>query len=368
MNSTKKPRKPGPPPDLPERLQLELPRPSPTLRFYPLLGLLFGAVAGLFIGHPLSMLVSKIQEYFHNQALLGPIWKAFHIFSLRMWPMMALYALSGAIVGMFLSIIYQKLLEHRLRIEKLYQEFELQVASLRHHYKNMTIGIEGFSQRIKRKVTDLTRDAEQCHGQECCPHDHCFCKTLPSLGHDVNTLVETTQRLNETLGKELTFLKILSGSTLVPQLRNVYPVIIGAIQDLLSLRFRDKQIEVLVNGQPFDQYQNTLVFNFDLAAMQVILENILSNAMKYGNRVQVITEETDNKVAVSIADNGAGVEVGELQKQFLSLRERREPESTRLGLKVSLHLLKKCGGAMYVSSKPGAGSTFTLEFPKQPGP
>ncbi|MHB9071958.1 MAG: sensor histidine kinase [Desulfobaccales bacterium] len=364
MNRTEKPREPGPlNRDLPERLRLELPRPAVTLRFYPVLGFLLGGVAGIFIGHPLSMAVANIQEYIHHQAPLEPIQRAFHAFSLHMWPMMALYALSGAAFGMVLGIIYQKLVEHRLRIEKLYQEFELQVASLRHHYKNMTIGIQGFSQRIKRKIGDLTMEVEQCH-ERLCPLENCFCRNIPALELDVNTLVKTTQRLNETLGKELIFLKILTGSTLVPQPRDVYPVLIGAIRDLGELRFRDKQVEVLVNGQPYDSCQNSLVFNFDLAAMQVILENILSNAMKYGDRVQVAIEETKNKVAVSIMDNGPGVEVSELKKQFLSFREGREPESTKLGLKVSLHLLKKCGGALYVSSKPGVGSTFTLEFPK----
>jgi signal transduction histidine kinase len=305
------------------------------------------------------MIVANVQEYIHDQAPLEPIQRAFHSFSLHMWPMMALYALSGAIFGMVLGLIYQKLVKHRLHIEKLYQEFELQVASLRHHYKNMTIGIQGFSQRVKKKVTALA----QCHGREC-PQDNCFCRDLPALERDVNTLVGTTQRLSETLGKELIFLKILTGSTLVSQSRDVYPVLVGAIQDLLGLRFRDKQIEVLVNGQPYETCQDSLVFNFDLAAMQVILENILSNAMKYGNQVQVVTKEANNKVAISIMDNGPGFEVDELKKQFLSLSEGGEPESTRLGLKVSLHLLEKCGGAMYVSSKPGAGSTFTLEFPR----
>lgn len=345
--------------DAPERLRLELPRPSITLRFYPVLGLLLGAFAGLFIGHPLSMVVANIQDYIHHQAPLEPIRQVFHGFSLYMWPMMALYALSGAIFGMVLGLIYQKLVEHRLRIEKLYQEFELQVASLRHHYKNMTIGIQGFSQRIKRKVTDL----ELSHGQDC-PMENCPCRKFPALEQDVNTLVETTQRLNETLGKELTFLKILTGSTLVPQPRDIYPVLIGSIQDLLALRFRDKQIEVFINGQHYDKCLDSLAFSFDLAAMQVILENILSNAMKYGDKVQVAIKETNGGVAISIMDNGPGFDVIELKKQFLSLREGGEQESTKLGLRVSLHLLEKCGGAMFVSSKPGAGSTFTLKFPK----
>jgi len=96
----------------------------------------------------------------------------------------------------------------------------------------MTLGIQGFSHRIKRKVTDLTREVRQCHGQEC-PLDNCFCRNLPALAQDVDTMVETTRRLNETLG----FLKILTGSTLAPQPRDFHPVLIRAIQDLMELRF-----------------------------------------------------------------------------------------------------------------------------------
>lgn len=344
-----------------ERQRLELPKPTSTLKNYPLLGLILGVIASIIIGHPLAMTALNIQEYTHNRAPLEPLTRIIHSFSPRMWPMLSLYILSGAVFGLGFGIIYRKLVENRLRIEQLYQEFELQVASLRHHYKNMTIGIQGFSQRIKRKVTDLTRDVEQRHGQEC-PLDNCFCRNLPALARDVNTLVDTTQRLSETLGKELTFLKVLTGSTLMPQSRDIYPVLIGAIRGLVELRFRDKRIEVRINNQPYEKCNESLAFNFDLAAMQVILENILSNAMKYGDLIQVTTEETNNKVAISISDNGPGFEIGELKKQFLSLREGREPESTRLGLKVSLHLLEKCGGALYVWSKPGVGSTFTLEF------
>lgn len=364
MNGIEKPWGPElPDSDSPERQRLDLPRPPSTPRFYPVLGLLLGAAASIFIGHPLAMVALNIQEYINNQSPLELTHRILHSYSIRMWPMISLYFLSGAVFGAGFGKIYQKLVENRLHIEHLYQEFELQVASLRHHYKNMTIGIQGFSQRIKRKVTDLTRDVNQCHGQEC-PIDNCFCRNLPALERDVNTMVDTTQRLNETLEKELILLKVLTGSTLVPQPRDFYPVLAGAIQDLLGLRFRDKLIEVEINGKPYAKFSGSLIFNFDLATMQVIVENILSNAMKFGDQVRVVTKEVNNRVAISIMDNGPGFEVSELKKQLLSLRERREAESTKLGLKVSLHLLEKCGGALYVWSKPGIGSAFTLEFPK----
>jgi hypothetical protein len=147
------------------------------------------------------MVALNVQEYIHNRAPLELAYRILHSFSPRMWPMLSLYTISGAVFGAGFGIVYQKLVKNRLHIEQLYQEFELQVASLRHHYKNMTIGIQGFSRRIKRRVTDLTRDVEHCHGQEC-PLDNCFCRNLPALARDVDTMVDTTRRLNETLGTQ----------------------------------------------------------------------------------------------------------------------------------------------------------------------
>lgn len=364
MNGIEKPSGAGlPEADASERLRLELPRPSSTFKFYPVLGMLLGAASGLFIGHPMAMVALNVQEYMHNRAPLELSYRILHSFSLRMWPMLFLYILSGAVFGAGFGIIYQNLVENRLRLKQLYQEFELQVASLRHHYKNMTIGIQGFSQRIKRKVADLTRDIQQGHG-ETCHVENCFCRKLPALEQDVDTMVETTRRLNETLGKELIFLKVLTSDFSNPNPQDVFPVLVGAIRDLVELRFRDKPIQVGINGQPYEKCQESLIFDFDLAPMQVLLENILSNAMKYGDNIQVVIKETKNKVTISIMDNGPGFEIGDLKKQLLSLQERRETDSTRLGLKVSLHLLEKCGGVMYVGSKPGKGSTFTLEFLK----
>lgn len=59
-----------------------------------------------------------------------------------------------------------------------------------------------------------------------------------------------------------------------------------------------------------------------------------------------------------------GMEVDKLKHRILTPTDRRESESTHLGLKVSLHLIVKSGGRLSAWSKPGAGAIFFLEFPK----
>ena len=330
---------------------------------YPVIGFLLGAVVGVLLGHPLAMVVFNFQEYIHGQASLNLLQRILMSFAPRMWPMMSLFGLSTGIFGAILGQVFKKLREHQLQIETLHQEFELQVASLRHHYKNLAIGIEGFSGRVNRKVTELARQIRQGHGEDC-PQEDCYCHSLPALEKDVGILADTSKRLSETLGRELTFLKALTSGLSAPRPHDLYPVLVDAIRDLLEARFRDKKILVEINGQPFAKSREPLVFNFELVTMEVILENLLSNAMKYADHIEVKVAETNGAVQIAIIDHGSGFDVEELRQLLLVPRDHQELGSTQLGLRVTLHLLEKCGGHLLVSSQPGIGSNFTLEFPQ----
>jgi signal transduction histidine kinase len=344
-------------------LRLEGPGKIEASWIYPVTGFLFGAVGGILLGHPLAMVVFNFQEYIHGQAQFNPWGRILFSFSPHMWPMMTLFALSLGVFGAILGQVFKKLQDHQRQIETLHQEFELQVASLRHHYKNMAIGIEGFSGRIHRKVLELVRQIRQGHGGNC-PRENCYCHSLPGLEKDVEMLADTSKRLGETLGRELTFLKALSGDFTAPLPHDLYPVLVSSIRDLLETRFEDKKIQVEINGRPFEEPQKPLVFNFEPVTMMVILENLLSNAMKYAGHIEVKAAAADKTVQIAIIDHGSGFDVAELRQLLRVPRDRRELGSTQLGLRVTLHLLEKCRGRLLVSSQPGIGSNFTLEFPK----
>jgi signal transduction histidine kinase len=309
------------------------------------------------------MVVFNFQEYIHGRGPLNIWGRVLLSFAPHMWPMMTLFALSSGVFGAIMGLVFNKLKEHERQIETLHQEFELQVASLRHHYKNLSIGIEGFSQRLSRKVAALARQIREGHGEDC-PQKDCYCHSLPVLEQDVATLADTSKRLSETLGKELTFLKALTSNLAAPRPHDLYPVLVSAIRDLLEARFRDKQIQVEINGRPLAESREPLLLNFEPMTMEVILKNLLSNAMKYGDHIQVNVARMSGTVQIEVLDNGAGFEVEELEKQLIAPRDRRELGSTQLGLRVTLHLLEKCGGRLLVASQPGNGSNFTLEFPK----
>ncbi|MDI6854566.1 MAG: HAMP domain-containing sensor histidine kinase [Deltaproteobacteria bacterium] len=336
------------------------------IRGYPWWGLLVGASLGIFLGHPLSMVAMNLHRYISDQAPLRIGQAILDSFHQRMWPMIFFYAASGGMFGAVIGFILQKLRERQQRLDVFHEEFELQVATLRHHYKNLALGIHGFSSRIKRKLGDLEQKAGACALQD--PIFQEFQQDVQSLVKSLGVLDDAAQRLTHTLGQELLFLRAITSESLQPQTGDFFPLLQHSINDLKAIRFRDKDLAITINGQPYESCQDSLAFAFEPYSMEVILDNILSNAMKFGDRIDIGVEGKGNWIKVKIRDNGPGLEIDELKQYLATPGDRREAESTHLGLKVTLHLLQKIGGQLAVQSQPGAGATFILEIPKTIGP
>jgi signal transduction histidine kinase len=349
----------------PVPLELSPPRSQP--RAYALWGLVLGALAGVFLGHPIAMVVQNIQDAIIVGALPSPLSALRHSFHfVQMWPMALLYGVAGGVVGALLGYVLQRLREHELLVEVLHQEFELQVATLRHHYKNLAIGIHGFAGRIKKKLINLDKTCRTCLVEGQCPTYEGFHTQLESLDRNVTILEEAAQRLKNTLAQELLFLNALTSDALTPSPQDFYPFLSRCIEDLLGMRFREKEIRVEINGQPAESCRDSMIFVFEPHTMEVILQNILANAMRYGDHIGIGVKDLGDRLRVEVRDNGPGIDVQELKRHLATSWERRGAESTHLGLRVSIHLLAKIGGSLAAHSRPGAGAVFSVEFPKHP--
>jgi signal transduction histidine kinase len=352
-------------PEQDEPTVLSIAAPKGSSPVYPWIGLLLGAGAGVLLGYPLVLVINHFHDHFIcglpltlSQAILRGL-------APRMWPFMFLYALSGGLAGLIVGLVFRRIQENRLRLDNLHHEFELQVTTLRHHYKNLAIGIQGFSNRLKKKTINLEDYFLACARDDCRIYEQ-FYNDFKSLQQSVEILEGTSQRLTHTLGQELLFLRALTSNTPAVEPREFYAFLERCLQDLLDLRFREKPLRVEINGRPLGEPQESLIFYFDPHIMEVILQNILSNAMKYGDHIQIRVLETPDKVFVEIKDNGPGLDIKELNRRLLAPTRSRDAESTHLGLKVSLHLLEKCQGRLLALSEPGQGAVFILEIPKQP--
>jgi signal transduction histidine kinase len=338
----------------PERL--ELPYHRNHVWPYLLLGALLGAVFEMLINVPLDAVFRSIFAHIFAGNAISLTHALAHLARPGEWPAVSL---TGFIFGAALGLAFYRLKENQKRLLSLRQEFEIQVSSVRHHYKNLALGISGFSSRAKRKLEKVQQQIGECisaHGD--------IRAEMEALERSITVLEDASQRLTSTLKEELMFLKAMQSDSMSLAPRDFFLVLRRAVRELLDLRFREKTIIVEINDQPLSEPCAPLYFSFDPVTMEIILQNILSNAMRHADVIQVKTAAHNSTVAVEIRDNGPGINVQEIKRRLVSASERRGTESTELGLRISLHLLERYGGRLYAANNPDGGAAFILEFPK----
>jgi signal transduction histidine kinase len=114
----------------------------------------------------------------------------------------------------------------------------------------------------------------------------------------------------------------------------------------------------------------------DLSALSQCLENLLANAVKYGNREPWIglsagieNHKKDRKeVWISVADHGVGISSSELSQIFEPFYRCSEAiaaqiHGTGLGLSIAKRITEAFGGRLSVISEVGVGSVFTVHLP-----
>jgi len=110
----------------------------------------------------------------------------------------------------------------------------------------------------------------------------------------------------------------------------------------------------------------------DAEKVETIVGNLVSNAIKYspdGGDVRVQVSEEPGWVAIAVTDEGVGIAESDLTKLFqpfsrIDTGAASEVMGTGLGLYLSRNLALLQGGDIFVESRPGEGSTFTLRLPR----
>ena len=109
----------------------------------------------------------------------------------------------------------------------------------------------------------------------------------------------------------------------------------------------------------------------DVVYFTTMINNLLANAVKYNNKEPVIDIEgfrEDNRLVIKIEDNGIGINKDDQKHIFDKFYRASTGNIHRYkGLGLGLYYVKRIatahGGDVTVSSKPGKGSTFTINIP-----
>lgn len=136
--------------------------------------------------------------------------------------------------------------------------------------------------------------------------------------------------------------------------------------DKLTYRIADKNISVL------RQVPDDLIFPTDAQKFEIILINLLGNAVEFnhnGGAINIDIEENQNGLSVTVRDNGPGIEAAD-QEVIFDRFKQLEAGATKghrghgLGLSICWSLAELLEGTLALNSRPGHGSSFVLTLPR----
>ncbi len=115
----------------------------------------------------------------------------------------------------------------------------------------------------------------------------------------------------------------------------------------------------------------SIQLNIDQEKITQVLNNLISNAIKYSHRDTEITVkifERDSMIYTEVHDQGQGIppeEISTLFEEFqkTSVQATEGEKSTGLGLAIAKKIIETHGGCVHVESEVGKGSVFSFTLP-----
>jgi signal transduction histidine kinase len=121
------------------------------------------------------------------------------------------------------------------------------------------------------------------------------------------------------------------------------------------------------------QIRQETIFITDPKRFQIIINNLISNAIKYSDPskpdpyLEISADINSHRALFKFHDNGEGI-MKELQDQIFDMFFRASSRGTGsgLGLYIVKEVVNKLNGEIMVKSDYGKGSTFTVLLPNNP--
>ena len=145
----------------------------------------------------------------------------------------------------------------------------------------------------------------------------------------------------------------------------------------ISFEYKMKGMGTSDSSETSDSPMKMEFFRADAFRIRQILDNLVSNAIKYTDQGSVTIQAQVSKImgkptlTLSVKDTGKGMTDEEKQKVFQAftrLKSAQGIEGTGLGLSITQELVSLLGGEIILHSTLGKGSTFIVTIPIEPAP
>jgi PAS domain S-box-containing protein len=154
---------------------------------------------------------------------------------------------------------------------------------------------------------------------------------------------------------------------------NLEEIDLTTFGDGIIEEFEQRLVESNLTMQRNESPQN-LQFTTDPRLLNIILSNLISNAVKYvptGGVVSYSYALENKKLIFKVSDTGIGIPEDEQKQLFNKFFRARnayahKASGTGLGLYIVKQSVEKLNGSITVESKEGEGSSFIIELPFNP--
>ena len=174
------------------------------------------------------------------------------------------------------------------------------------------------------------------------------------------------EKLREELDRVLDVAKMSKVGAYLNK-ESIYPQeILMSVLDRMQLQFENYEgkVEVVWNAGDAE-------INFDKKSFELILTNIIDNALKYNIQnpiIEIFSKLEGSQVIIEIEDNGIGINevyISELFHRFfrVPLGETHHIKGFGLGLYLVKQLMDAHNSVIFVSSMENVGTTLTLKIP-----
>jgi two-component system phosphate regulon sensor histidine kinase PhoR len=231
---------------------------------------------------------------------------------------------------------------HFRHLENIRRDF---VANVSHELKTPIASIKGFVETLLDGALENREDATRF----------------------LRIVAKQADRLNQIIEDLLSLAKIEESEE-----KGNVPLEPGPVKEILEAAINDCQALAAERDIRVEiSCDEDVVANINAHLLEQAVVNLLDNAIKYsepGGEVLITARALPSEVVISVTDHGCGIDRDHLPRLFerfyrVDKARSRKLGGTGLGLAIVKHIVQAHGGKVSVQSKPGTGSTFTLQLP-----
>nr|MDQ3565895.1 ATP-binding protein [Pseudomonadota bacterium] len=141
------------------------------------------------------------------------------------------------------------------------------------------------------------------------------------------------------------------------------PVDIMALIESIQADAEEMGQSVAVGGHAVEPYSGKPL------ALKRCIGNLVDNAVKYGQRAEVMVNDDGRRLQIRVLDAGPGIPIAELERVFepfyrLESSRSRESGGTGLGLAIARNIAHLHGGELALNNSDGGGLEALLTLPR----